>query len=122
VGVVVRTGSRLDVALTRGVGGTIRARGVATDGRLVFVSRDGVGPRSASLEHGRSLVVDGRRVLRSSAPVSAAMAWRQGDDALLAEVTAARPTDVAFALPGAGGTVTMRVPAGRHTVAVPAER
>ena len=136
VGVVVRSGDRLDVALTRGAGRAIRARGVTSDARLLFLSRDGVGPRSASFEHGRSLVVDGRRVVRSSAPVSLAMAWREAGRALVAEVTAARPTDVSFALPGgrggattldghrvdagSGESITVRVPAGRHAVVVAA--
>jgi hypothetical protein len=122
VGVVVRTGGRLDVALTRGTGRTIRARGVASDARLLFVSRDSVGPRSASFEGGRTLVVGGRQVVRSSAPVSAAIAWREGGHAMVAQVTAARPTEVTIALPGGRGTVTVRISSGRHTISVPSGR
>ena len=122
VGVVVRTRDWLDVALTRGGGRPIRARGVATDARLVFVSRDAVGARSASFEHGQTLVVEGRQVVRSSAPVSVAVAWREAGNAVVAEVHATRPTDVTFARPGGRGTVTVRVPAGRHAVTLPAGR
>jgi hypothetical protein len=136
VGVVVRTADRRDVALTRGAARTIRLGRVSSDASLLFVSEDGRGPRSASIEHGRTLVVGGHRVVQSSAPVAAAIAWRQGGDALRAELTATRATEVTFLLPGgragavsvdghsrrsgsgSGGSVTVRVTAGRHTVVV----
>ena len=134
-GVVIGSEGERDVALTRTGPAAMELAGVESDAARLYVDRSATAVAAKALvDDGRHLVLDGRSVLQSSAPVTATLAWG-GEAALTCTVQVERQATVVINLAGRradevrvdgkvvrgtgkGAVVSLRLAAGEHLITV----